>query len=154
MSEKESNYVRGPLPGDHIAIGRNLRPEDVREIEGLMDVPPFLVVKDSIDGAHWCRVAVVDDLPSIVMGVTRVEGYTDSALCWLMSTPGIYKVRRRFLRESADWIAAAFDSGPFNCLYNIVDTRNAVHMKWLKWIGAILTGDPIHKHYRSFHIRR
>lgn len=150
----KSIVIHEPYPDDYRDIGNNLRKEDVREIAGLTGVPPILAVKLSIESAHWCRVVSVDGKASMVFGVTKQPGCEDYGCVWLLSTPDIHKIRYKFLRESKMWLSAMFNSGPFNRLNNIADTRNDLHMRWLKWMGAVFDGDRVKKHYERFEIRR
>lgn len=146
--------IREADPEDYRAIGANLRDSDVREIEGLIDVPPILALKYSIDQSEYCRIVDVEGEPSMAFGVMTDPGCEDYGLVWFMSTSGVYKVRRRFLRESKDWVDRMFASGPYVRLHNIADTRNTLHMRWLKWLGAKFSGDMIRQHYQRFEMRR
>ena len=57
----------------------------------------------------------------------------NSGAVWMCATDAIFKHQMAFLRRSK----AALDylSQDYAVLYNCVDARNTVHIKWLKWMG-------------------
>ena len=57
----------------------------------------------------------------------------NSGAVWMCATDAIFKHQMAFLRRSK----AALDylSQDYALLYNYVDERNTVHIKWLKWMG-------------------
>ena len=52
---------------------------------------------------------------------------------WMLCSPKILKYRRRFAKESRQWIEAMHQR--YDLLWNVVDERNAVHIRWLTWCG-------------------
>ena len=44
-----------------------------------------------------------------------------------------------FLRNSAFWVEKLF--GDFSLLFNVVDSRNKVHIRWLKWLDFKFIAD-------------
>ena len=57
----------------------------------------------------------------------------NAGIVWMCATDDIYQYQTAFLRKSK----AALDylAGDYAVLYNCVDARNTVHMKWLRWMG-------------------
>ena len=107
----------------HVAF--NLLPEDRREVEeghGLnpMEHLPLAVHRGS---CVWFEV------PN---GKTAgVAGVDPGGQIWMVCTPAIEEYPITFAREAKRWV----ESRPEPLLWNIVDKRNAVHLKLLKFLG-------------------
>lgn len=52
---------------------------------------------------------------------------------WMLCSSKILKHRRRFAKESRLWIQAMHRR--YDLLWNVVDERNTVHIRWLQWCG-------------------
>ena len=70
------------------------------------------------------RVGVCGVVPSPTM---------DAGVVWMTATDDIYQHQMTFLRRSK----AALDylAEDYFLLYNYVDARNTLHIRWLKWMG-------------------
>lgn len=68
--------------------------------------------------------------PDVVKGWGRV---------WLMATPRIEEKRNAipFLRNSHPYVNHL--QALYPVLHNIIDARNELHLKWLKWCGFRIT---------------
>ena len=106
-------------------VASNLRPEDHREVEEghghdpIVHIPSGALIGDSVyftmpDG----RLA----------GIAGVHG---NGQIWMLCTPAIHKYPMTFAREAKRFI----DSRKEELLWNIVDERNAVHLKLLRFLG-------------------
>ena len=61
-----------------------------------------------------------------------VLGHNGSA--WLLATPELAKVARVFVVESRLYVRRMLEVFPV--VMNFVDQRNAVSLRWLRWLGA------------------
>lgn len=52
---------------------------------------------------------------------------------WLLGTEGIKMHSIEFLRKSREWVSRLHEEFPV--LYNDIDSRNTVHIRWLQWLG-------------------
>jgi hypothetical protein len=81
-----------------------------------------------------CLTITLNGNPVGIFGVipTSVEGL---GAVWLVGTPKMVapKNRFRFLRESKKWLAEL--NGRYRILGNYIDSRNTVHVAWVKWLG-------------------
>ncbi len=77
------------------------------------------------------RTVLVGDTPVAMFGSGEVEPGVGAV--WLLGTDGIHDISRQFLRESKHWLEQLHDN--YEMLFNYVDERNTVHIKWLKWLG-------------------
>lgn len=70
------------------------------------------------------RVGVCGVVPSPTM---------DAGVVWMTATDDIYQHQMTFLRKSK--AALEYLSDGYLALFNCVDARNHLHIKWLKWMG-------------------
>lgn len=85
-----------------------------------------------------------DGLPMLIFGAddhTQFQSWGPSAYIWMLACEGIEKHSRQIARESRAWTQAVIAvHGPHAYGHNMVDARNALHIRWLKWCGAQFTG--------------
>ena len=60
-------------------------------------------------------------------------GVSKEGAIWLLASNDIYRIRFSFLRESRKVID--FLNQKYPTLWNYVDCRNELHIRWLKWCG-------------------
>ena len=106
-------------------VASNLRPEDAREvIEGHGLVPKIHIPLFSREG--FCVYFTVPN------GKTAgIAGVTEDGRIWMLCTTAIDEYPITFAREAKKYI----DSRTEPLLWNIVDKRNTVHCKLLRWLG-------------------
>ena len=108
-----------------IEVASNLREDDYREVyEGhghfpLLHLPLAAFVGDTV----WFEV------PN---GRTAgMAGVNEGGKVWMLCTPAIHDYPLTFAREAKRFI----ESRQEELLWNIVDKRNAAHVKLLKFLG-------------------
>lgn len=60
----------------------------------------------------------------------------DVGMAWLLGTEGLVKdraTRMQFLREVKAQVAQVMRT--YRVLWNCVDARNTVHIRWIRWMG-------------------
>lgn len=130
-----NGFVRYAEPADCEAIAKNMRPEDVAEVWAsnrhsplealtvgyLQSNPPMTIIKNP-------------DIPVGMFGSVPMSfGQPSSAGIWMLGTNEIWDVRFQFLRESRHWLEEV--SKEYDLVYNVIDKRNELHIRWLKWLG-------------------
>ena len=70
------------------------------------------------------------DKQNIPVGIFVV---TADGSIWLLATPEIYRIRFSFLRECKKVVNLL--NRKYKLLWNYVDCRNELHIRWLKWCG-------------------
>ena len=65
--------------------------------------------------------------------VLRLAGVGDGGTIWMLCTPEIHRYPITFAREAKRYV----DNRPEDLLCNIVDCRNTVHLKLLKFLGSL-----------------
>ena len=119
---------------DALELASRLRQADYQEIEALTGKPP----KKSL-----IRGIILSDIPIAIVntdghilglfGVTTVTQQPKTGMIWLLASKGLLDYRIEFLKKSRCWIAML--QRHYDVLYNIVDERNKVHIRWLTWCG-------------------
>ena len=153
-SKSETNrsvdlYVRTAELEDCSWVAEHIREADLQEILAYSGSTP----KDAlVAGFHHSDIpftVVVGGEPAAIFGASPVEQGVGAV--WLLGTDGILKNTTRFLRESRFWLDQC--ARPYDILFNYVDARNTVHIKWIKWLGFTVINT--HKEFgvekRPFH---
>ena len=106
-------------------VASNLRPEDRREVEEGHGLDPFVsLVTKAQEGS-----CVYFNVPN---GKTAgMAGVEDDGCIWMLTTDAIYDYPLTFARESKRYVERHSDKR----LWNIIDKRNTVHLKLLKFLG-------------------
>ena len=120
-----SKYIKPCTLEAAYEVASNLRLDDRREVvEGHGVVPTIAIPLASLEG--FCVAFTVPD------GRTAgLAGVTPDNAIWMLCTPAIEDYPHTFARESKRFI----DSRTEPLLWNIVDKRNTVHLKLLKFLG-------------------
>ena len=105
-------------------VASNLRPEDRREVEEGHGLNP-LEVLTSAALADSCVYFVVPN------GKTAGMAGVDNGIIWMICTPAIHEYPVTFAREAKRFVESRTEP----LLWNIVDKRNTVHLKLLKFLG-------------------
>ena len=108
-----------------VEVASNLRPDDYREVYEGHGVFPLL----HIPQAAFNGDTVYFNVPN---GKTAgMAGVQDGGQVWMLCTPAIHEYPLTFAREAKRFI----ESREEELLWNIVDKRNAAHLKLLKFLG-------------------
>ncbi len=125
-------YVRAYEPGDAEDLEPRLREADQREIQAAFGVPLTRTISHVVGGI-LCTICTDDDE---VVGLFGAVPTCDlSAAVWLVGSDALTKppLRRQFLVEGKQYLDALHRYRPL--LWNYVDERNRVHIRWLQWMG-------------------
>ena len=119
------NYIHPITYEAALEVATNLRSDDRREVvEGHGLNPMILLPLAAEEGA-----AVYFTVPD---GKTAgLAGVGDGGAIWMLCTPEIERYPITFAREAKRFV----DSREEPLLWNIVDCRNTVHLKLLKFLG-------------------
>jgi hypothetical protein len=129
-----SNYIHPITLEAATEVASNLRTEDRREVEEGHGVDPFTsIVSKAQEGS-----CVYFNVPN---GKTAgMAGVEEDGLIWMLTTEAIYEYPLTFARESKRFVNRHSDKK----LWNIVDKRNTVHLKLLKFLGFKFSGEILH----------
>ena len=127
-------YVERSHRRDAITVARFMRTADRAEVSAVTKQPPISVLVDGIDGSDPCYTIkrASDGKPCGVFGAAE-SGNPGSGLVWLLGTNDLTTNWRCFLRYSREFLNEMHKHYGF--LYNVIDARNKVHIRWLGWMG-------------------
>lgn len=131
-SYKELN-VRPSRILDARRVARNLRPADRREIAAFTRESAVRVLGDGILSSSPCYTITLSDGRPIGIFGTRESDHPESALVWLLGTNDLVTHSKTFLRFSRHFLEQFHEK--YRLLYNVIDARNTVHLRWLEWLG-------------------
>lgn len=115
-------------------VGR-LRTPDLNEIKSLGKETPRELLEISYFGSKpKCYTALGGGVPIAMFGVVPFEDNERWGSIWLLGTDDITeKFPITFLKWTKRFLPTLLD--PYDMVCNIVDKRNEVHIKWIKWLG-------------------
>ena len=127
-------YVRISEIEDCYWIAENIRDADRNEITAYSGQQPIEALVAGYNCSDVPFTVVVGGEPAAIFGASPVEPGVGAI--WLLGTDRILRNTTRFLRESHFWLDQC--ARPYDMLFNYVDARNTVHIKWIKWLGFTL----------------
>jgi len=124
-------FVRPAVVDDVVYLSTCLRQADLDEIKANCGLDPKDALMVGFECSSQCYTGVYNNNPFIIFGATpTTEGV---GACWALGSDDLLKARREFLRQSEYWIDKLHEEYPL--LFNYVDARNTVHIRWLKWLN-------------------
>lgn len=113
-------------------VSQNLRTADISEGLALWGVDPRVYLPLHYAPEETYALLTNEGEP---VGLAGVSPWTtpDVGQIWMVSTPELLKYKTQFLRESREFIEASNEK--YDVLFNYVDARQEVHLRWLKWNG-------------------
>ena len=133
-------FVRPSKTGDAESLAPRLREADLNEIEAAAGVEPVEALREgflnSVQPLTVVGVKGEFEYPIAMFGVVKES--SDIGRIWLLGSEDIFKIKTNFIRQSKAWFRHV--SEPFKVVTNIVDMRNHVHIRWLRWCGVRFCG--------------
>ena len=132
----ENATITPPKEGDAASLAPRLRKADKREIYALTGMQPEPALQScmnySTDECYCVRNLETGE--ALALFGTSPDGENSGlGMIWFLGTDELFKKNRvSFLRNSEFWVQKLFKK--YDLLYNVVDARNTVHIRWLKWL--------------------
>jgi len=148
----EGGYPASSIPEDVRAVGNNLRQADLDEIKARGVPDPIEALQVSYEASKpEGYTAMSGGIPIAMMGVVPYEDNPRFGSIWLLGTDAIADlVPMTFLKWSRRFLPVMME--PYDMVSNIIDKRNTVHLKWLRWLGFSFIREVIHgPENRSFY---
>ena len=120
-----SDYIHPATLGAAFEVASNLRFEDHREVVEGHGHDPMVVLPEAVSRGFCVYFTVPNGKTAGMAGI-----HSNGAI-WMLCTPAIEEYPITFAREAKRFI----DSRPEKLLFNIVDARNVVHVKLLRFLG-------------------
>lgn len=121
---------------DCAVLAPRLRQADLDEIAAATGQTAYEALAEGWMLSPDCRAILTDSGPIAVLGV--VPHGPDVGAPWLLGSDGILDHWREFARRSDEVLADI--RRPWPRLANHVYAANHLHVRWLRWLGARLTG--------------
>ena len=128
--------VRRSKVHDAPPLAAGLRPADLQEIKSHVGEDPVAHIERSImcsDPGYTILNAI--NIPVAVFGVIPDAREAGVGKIWMLASDEFVSYRYLFLRHCRDWIERLQQE--YSVLWNYIDARNTVHIRWLKWCGFI-----------------
>lgn len=120
-------------------LSKNLRRADLDEIEAMASVAPEDALRTSVAlSTHAYAIMGRDGEPVAMFGAAP-HPLPGVGIVWMLGTEGIRQEAVGIARQTRryfDELNAAYD-----ILWNYIDARNEVSLRWLRWGGFELLGD-------------
>ena len=132
-------YHRTSIMQDVVDMTPNMRYADKREVEAV-GYTPEQALGLSYLSSQICR-SILDKHGQVVgmYGVCPIDKQTGQV--WMLGTKGLLKIKNSFLRESRSEVEGMNSIFPLLC--NQIDSRNEVHLRWIKWCGFKIIGEKM-----------
>jgi len=116
-------------------VADNMRQPDLDEIQALGKPDPHKALEECYrDSKPECYSGVHKNIPVSMFGVVPHPDNPKQGSIWLLGTDQITNdVPISFLRWSRVFLPTLLKD--YELVSNIVDKRNTMHIKWIKWLG-------------------
>lgn len=132
-------YHRKSKLEDVVELYPILREADQREVETLGSSPEKALVFAYLNSST-CRT-IINSMgnPVAMFGVVPLDKYVGSV--WMLGSNGLPKIKKAFLKECRQEVIKLNEKHPYLC--NIIDSRNTLHVKWIRWCGFKIIGETM-----------
>lgn len=131
-------FIREALMEDASAITPHLRDADKNEIIASSGNNIEQAILYSILSSEAWTVCLPDGRIICMYGIG--DDTTGYGIPWMIGTDDMIKHRKALIKDARDWVESYLEIYPV--LYNYVDSRNKVHIKWLRHIGFTVSEVP------------
>jgi len=135
-----NSYIVPSKEKDAERLGPKLRKADKDEIQAAVGEDPVSVLKSSIrlSNPGYTVKDSKSKKPLACFGAAPYE--IGVGVVWFLSSETMFKKNRiQFIRSSKFWVEKLFEH--YDVLFNVVDSRNKVHIRWLKWMNFRFIAD-------------
>ena len=120
-----SKYIHPATLEAALRVASNLLPDDYREVKEGHGHDPLNAL---VVGSQNCD-SVYFEVPNGELA--GMAGVHSNGQLWMLCTPAIYEYPHTFAREARRYVKSRNEE----LLWNIVDKRNKVHIKLLRFLG-------------------
>tara|TARA_R100000808_G_scaffold1960_3_gene8329 strand:- start:779 stop:1330 length:552 start_codon:yes stop_codon:yes gene_type:complete len=151
--------------GDPAILGPNLRKADADEVYAVAGISPKDGLQYSMEASTKCYTIsdLETDEPLAMFGtgpshVAKDTGEPVMGGIWFLGSDKMFEKNRiSFLRNSKFWVQKLLRD--YTILHNLVDARNVIHIRWLKWMGFTFIADVPEfgfekRLFKQFYMRR
>ena len=129
---QEFNGIRKTIFEDIDFLAPRLRYEDKREILASTGLLPYeALLKGYLENVIVFTIVNKKNIPVGIFGVNDCGNGVGAI--WLLASEDLTTAQISFLRQCRDVVKVL--NTKYKILWNFVDCRNSLHIKWLKWCG-------------------
>lgn len=128
-------FVRISTEADCETVSANMRKADIEEIRANSNSKPIDALRLGLAYSQPCFTIVTEDLDPVAMfGVCPVRRASPkTGQIWMLGTDKMWDIRFDLVKKVSLWLDAITKSYDF--VYNVIDKRNRVHIKFIKRLG-------------------
>lgn len=132
---------RRPTESDLDAIAAAMRPMDAKECLLVAGLPAREALKECVANAEWASVALIDDKPVCVFGLTEASMLGGDGYPWMLCAEGVERHARTLLICAPRFVGEM--QAQCERLSNVVHAHNRSAIRFLKWCGFTF-GEEFH----------
>jgi hypothetical protein len=112
----------------------NLRQVDRDEVMASSGDEPLSSLISSVHFSDYdmCWTGLSEGEPVCMFGAVEMAQEGTGAI-WMLGTDGLYRIQKTFLKEARKHVTIMHTR--YRRLVNLVDARNEVTLRWLRWLG-------------------
>lgn len=130
-------------------LSDNMRDDDVIELAATGDTPTHSLCYGFVHSTMIVTLELNGE-PVAMFGYVPDSLLDSRAIVWMLTTAGVEKIRKTFLKLSRRFIRLMLSH--YAELYNYVDARYKRSIDWLNWCGAdVLAPIPVGVNGEPFH---
>jgi len=114
-------------------VADNLREEDARELETASGCSAHEAIFRSLASSSYRYCAFYNGKPHSLFGIVDDPEVDEAGIIWMVGTPLIEETKVATYKQAKGFLVGAFKE--YKYLWNRVDMRNTLHVKWLKSLG-------------------
>lgn len=126
-------FARAYRPGDEFDLAPRLRVADLNECRAVSAKEPETVLREGAEAsAPSCTIVGNNGYVAGMFGVID-EGIFGRV--WMLGSDELCAppLSRQFIKECKSFLSVM--ERPYLAIGNVIDERNRVHIRWLKWMG-------------------
>ena len=129
--------IRLVVHEDANKLAPKLRAADLQEIKANLGGDPLRVLQKGVAESDPCYAVVNEENePLALFGVVPDTGDSDVGLVWLLASDELAEHPFFVLRNTRKWVEKFQQR--YRVLWNHIDARNELHIRWLQWSGFTL----------------
>jgi len=132
LHQQEFSHFKLTTLEDIKYLAPRLRQEDKQEILAGSGLTPYEALL--IGFKNSVVVFTIFNPKNKPVGIFGINNYgNDIGVIWLLATKDLAKIQIAFLKQCREVVK--FLNTKYKILWNFVDCRNQLHIKWLRWCG-------------------
>jgi hypothetical protein len=130
-------------------IAKRMRKADRDEVLAASGKTPFEALAYSLRKSSIAYTGLINGQPEVMFGVGDINILNAVGAPWLLGTDAVERNYLAFLRRSVVW--KRFFLERYAVLRNLVDARNTVSIRWLRWLGFTFS-EPVNLRGHDFYL--